>query len=123
MKKVLSLILVFTLIFLMSSCGVSKEQVEKDLQGAWEHSWYASAVGFYCSIIYDFNDGDMTKMSIRNGKTSTETGFYIIKDDVIEVYVHGEEDPEAELTYDYDGDKLTLVDYGDGTVESVYEKV
>lgn len=123
MKKVLSLILALVMCLYLCSCGVSKEKVEEDLQGTWEYAWYASAVGFDCSLIYEFDDGRLIKTSIRNGETSSEKGFYIITDEEIEIWFYGEEDPYARLVYTYEDKELTLVDYGDGSVENEFEKI
>ena len=124
MKKVLSAILALVICLSLCACGVSKEKVEKDLQGTWEYTWYASAVGFYCSSIYEFDDGYFVETFIRDGEIVwVKNGFYIINEDEIEIWLSGEEDPYAILVYAYDDGELTLVDYGDGSVENEYEKI
>ena len=123
MKKALCLMLALVMCLSLCSCGVSKEQVEADLQGTWEYTWYASAVGFNCSVIYTFDDGFLNYTFIRNGEPTLKSGFYTITEDVIEIWFTGEDEPHAKLTYSYEDDKLCLVDYGDGTVENHYKKI
>lgn len=123
MKKVLSIVLALVLCLSLCACGVSKEKVEEELQGTWEYTWYASVAGFYCSVIYEFDDGVLNETFIRNGDETSQRGYYIITDKVVEIWFDGEDKPNAELTYTYENGELSLVDYGDGTVEKHYSKV
>ena len=104
-------------------CGVSKEKVEEEIQGTWEYTWYASAVGFTCSSIFEFDDGFLNYTSIRNGDVTSERGYYVITDKVVEIWFAGEGEPRAELTYEYEDGELSLVNYGDGTIANHYTKV
>ena len=123
MKKALSLILALVLCLSLCACGVSKEKVEEELQGTWEYTWYASAVGFTCSVIYEFDDGFLDYTFIRNGDVTSKHGYYVITNKVVEIWFAGEGEPDAELTYKYEDGELSLVDYGDGTVANNYTKV
>ena len=123
MKKALSLLLALVMCLSLCACGVSKEKVEEELQGTWEYTWYASAVGFTCSVIYEFDDGFLDYTFIRNGDVTTKSGYYVITNKVVEIWFAGEGEPYAELTYKYENGELSLVDYGDGTVANNYTKV
>ena len=123
MKKAISLIMALVLCLSLCACGVSTKKVEKELQGTWEYTWYASWVGFTCSIIYEFDDGSVDYTFISNGDVTSKHGYYVITDKVVEIWFAGESDPYAELTYTYKDGKLSLVNYGDGTIANNYTKV
>ena len=123
MKKALSLLLALVMCLSLCACGVSKEKVEEELQGTWEYTWYASAVGFTCSVIYEFDDGFLDYTFIRNGDVTSKHGYYVITNKVVEIWFAGEGEPYAELTYKYENGELSLVNYGDGTVADNYTKV
>ena len=119
MKRVIALLLVLTIGFALCACGVSKKQVEEDLQGGWEYSWYASAVGIYCFCFYEFDDGDVTYTFIRGNNTEVKNGTYKISGKKIVMNIEG---TKVELTYKYDDDTLILIDKGDGSINNVYSK-
>lgn len=128
MKKVFSLILALVMCLSLCACGANKEKVKEEIQnelkGIWEYSWYASAAGFECSVFYQFGDsGSMTETNVRNGKETVNHGYYIVTDDVIEIYYAGESEVKAELTYTYEDGELSLVNYGDGTISNSYTKI
>ena len=66
MKKIISLFMILGLCLSLCACGVDKEKVEEDLQGTWAYSWYASAVGMYCSVVYEFNGTLFTVLNYRH---------------------------------------------------------
>ena len=134
MKKALSLLLVLVLVLCLSLCAcannkekaedrVSKEKVEEELQGRWEYSWYASVAGFYCSVVYEFDDGELRETYTWDDNVEYRYGSYVITDKVVEIWFDNEDKPNAELTYTYEDGKLSLVNYGDGTVEQQYVKL
>lgn len=124
MKRIIALLMALVMCLTLCACGVDEEKVKEELEGVWEYRWYATAVGFECSVVYQFGDnGSMIKTNVRNGKETVNYGYYIVTDDVIEIYFTGESEIQAELTYTYKDGVLSLVNYGDGTISDKYTKI
>ena len=128
MKKALSLILALVMCLSLCACGgskengVSKEKVEEELQGTWEHIWYSSSDGFTHRVFLEFDDGSLDYTVIRNGDVTSKHGYYVITNKVVEIWFDGKGEPFAELTYKYEDGELSLVNYGDGILPGNYTK-
>lgn len=111
MKRLIALLMALVMCLTLCACGVDEEKVKEELEGVWEYSWYATAVGFECSVVYQFGDnGSMIKTNVRNGEETVNYGYYIVTNDVIEIYYAGESEIQAELTYKYKDGVLSLND-------------
>ena len=120
MKKIIAFLLLVSLCVGLCACGTSKQKVESDLQGHWEYSWYASAVGLYCYSYYEFDSGTVNYTFIRGTSTTVEHGTYEITGSQVIVTIDGS--VKTRFDYSYEGDRLTLVNNGDGTIHNVYTK-
>ena len=128
MKKALSLILALVLCLSLCACGVSKEngvskeKVEEELQGIWEHTFYSSADGFTHMVFFEFHEGSLDYTVYRGGDVVSRHGYYVITNKVVEIWFDGEGEPFAELTYKYEDGELSLVNNGDGPPHGNYTK-
>ena len=128
MKKLLSVLLIFVLIFTFCSCS-STQSNENALIGCWE-TIITDSDGWFDRDSYEFNnDGTMifstqSKIPNMNLVNLSETYNYTVEEDVLHVEPVENDTFSVDYYYRFNDDKTALyLKYGEDGVETKYKKV